>query len=308
MILQVQERRQAQAWAQVYPAGLPRLANTDVYFAFEQLTDGLVSLLGGLAGGAAQPTFAYTHLMPPHAPYLPTRQFAGRFKDDGLSPQEIKRHKLSDGVPQARLDQNRQAYDEFVLNMDAEFGRLIDQLRRSGVMDNSYVIFTSDHGEMFERGANGHGTPLMFEALLNIPLIISAPGQRTRQDVHDLTSTVDLLPSLLHLAGRPIPDWAHGRVLPGLGGQPALPRRIYSVEAKANAAYAPLRKASLAVFQDRFKLVHYLGYRYGKDVYEFYDLQDDPGELNNLFPSHPMAAEMRADLDAQQNAADQAYR
>jgi arylsulfatase A-like enzyme len=308
MILQVQERRQAQAWAQTYPEGLPRLANTDIYFAFEKLTDGLMGLLSSLP----QPTFAYTHLMPPHAPYLPTQAFAGRFKDDGWQPDEIKRHKLGEGVPQARLNQNRQEYDEFVLNMDAEFGRLIQHLEKQGVLDNSYVIFTSDHGEMFERGTSGHGSPLMFEALLNIPLLISAPGQKERRDVHSLTSTVDLLPTMLHLAGQLIPDWAVGRLLPGLGRPGADDeqdpnRRIYSVEAKANPAYQPLRKASTAVLQERYKLTHYVGYRYGKDVYEFYDLKDDPGEMNNLFDEHPVAKELQADLDAQQARADEPY-
>ena len=301
--LQVRERTQAAAWRPVYPDGLPRLANTDVYFAFEQLTNGLIGLLSDLPA----PTFAYLHLMPPHAPYIPRQEFLGRFSD-GWQPQAKKKHRLAPGGSQERLDRLRQTYDEFLANLDAEFGRLVDHLERSGVLDNSYVIFTSDHGEMFERGVSGHSSPLLFEPGVRVPLIISAPGQRTRRDVHVLTSNVDLLPTLALLAGQPAPAWAAGRALPGLdpasdpAGDPQ--RSIFIVEAKANPAYAPLRKASLALIRGRLKLTHYFGYRYYRDEYELYDLEEDPEELNNRFDDHPDRDSLVAELREAQAQAD----
>jgi arylsulfatase A-like enzyme len=297
LALQVRSQVQTKAWAKTYPSGLPRLANTDVSFAFEQLTDGLMDLLTNLPA----PTFAYLHMIPPHAPYTPSRQFLGQFAD-GWEPDEIKKHRLAAGVSQKRLNELRQTYDEFVANLDAEFGRLLDHLERSGLLDNSYIIFTSDHGEMFERGASGHSLPLLFEPVIRVPLIISAPGQRRRQDIHTLTSNIDLLPSLLQLAGQPIPDWAQGRVLPGLSAAGSAAqaqsdeRSIFVVEAKANPAYSPLRKASLAMLKGPLKLVHYLGYRYYKDDYELYDLSQDPGELNNRVDDHPDARELVQEL------------
>ncbi len=200
----------------VYPTGLPRLANTDVYFALSQVMDGVMALLDTLPS----PSFTYLHFMPPHAPYTPARPFLGMFAD-GWAPPSKKKHRLSPGVSEQRLNSLRDTYDEYVANLDAELGRLLDHLEASGMLDSSYLIFTSDHGELFERGASGHSTPLVFEPLIRIPLLISAPGQSQRQDVHALTSNVDLLPSLLQIAGLPLPDWCEGQPLPALAGSPA---------------------------------------------------------------------------------------
>ena len=282
----------------VYPSGLPRLANTDVYFTLAQVMDGVMELLDSLPS----PSFTYLHFMPPHAPYMPARPFLGMFAD-GWTPPSKKKHRLSPGVSEQRLNSLRDTYDEYVANLDAEFGRLLDHLQASGLLDSSYLIFSSDHGELFERGASGHSTPLVFEPLIRIPLLISAPGQSQRQDVHALTSNVDLLPSLLQIAGLPLPDWCEGQLLPGLAGapasDPASSRDIYVVEAKANPAYEPLHKATLVLIRDQYKLVHYLGYKSYSNAYELYDLSSDPEELRNLYPDHPVARELQDELDSQ---------
>jgi arylsulfatase A-like enzyme len=283
----------------VYPEGLPRLANTDVYFALAQVMDGVM----GLLDSQPAPSFTYLHFMPPHAPYMPARPYFGMFAD-GWAPPVKKKHRLSPGVSEERLTELRDSYDAYVANLDAEFGRLLDHLEASGLLDTSYLIFSSDHGELFERGASGHSTPLVFEPVIHVPLLISAPGQRQRQDVHDLTSNVDLLPSLLKLNNLAQPDWIEGQPLPGFGGEApgngvAATRDIYVVEAKANPAYQPLHKATVVLIRDRYKLVHYLGYKSYNDVYEFYDLGNDPEELQNLYPDHPAARELQAELDRQ---------
>ncbi len=286
----------------IYPSGLPRLANTDVYFALSQVMDGVMGMLDALPA----PSFTYLHFMPPHAPYMPARPFTGMFAD-GWAPPVKKKHRLSPGVSEERLTSLRDTYDEYVANLDAEFGRLLDHLEASGLLDTSYLIFSSDHGELFERGASGHSTPLVFEPVIHVPLIISAPGQRQRQDVTALTSNVDLLPSLLNIAGLPVPDWCEGRPLPGLGGDAPSSRDVFVVEAKANPAYEPLHKATLALLRDGYKLVHYLGYKSYNDVYEFYDLANDPEELQNLYPDHPAAKELQAELDRQLARVNQRY-
>jgi arylsulfatase len=275
-----------------YPGGLPRLANTDVYMDLSEVMDGVMDLLDQLPS----PGFTYLHFMPPHMPYMPARPYIGLF-DDSWEPPEIKKHRLSSGVPQTRLNTLRKSYDEFIANLDAEFGRLLDHLEKRGQLENSYVIFTSDHGEFFERGATGHSTPLVFEPVIRVPLVIHAPGQRERRDVHTLTSNVDLLPSLINVAGLPLPDWCEGFPLPGMGGQDRSDRGIFVVEAKANAAFEPLHKATIAFMRGNYKLVHYMGYKYYRDEYEFYDLDNDPEELLNLYPDHPLSKEMRLELD-----------
>jgi len=276
-----------------YPSGPPRLANTDVYFDLSQVMDGVIDMLDGLP----QPHFTYLHFMPPHMPYVPTRQFIDLF-DDGWAPAPKKKHRLSPGVPEARLNSLRKNYDEFVANLDFEFGRLMDHLESRGLLEDSYVIFTSDHGEMFERGISGHSNPFVFEPGIRVPLVIHTPGQHDRQDVDVLTSNVDLLPSFAWIAGQPLPGWYEGQLLPGIGGEDNPQRSIYVVEAKANPAFGPLRKATLAILRGNYKLIHYLGYKNYSDNYEFYDLKNDPEELRDLGLDHPVAKELRLDLDA----------
>lgn len=295
-------RRQAARLAETHPDGLPRLANTDITFLLEELMDGVMELVGELS----TPFLAYFHLMPPHEPYLPTRQFRGLF-DDGWSPSAKKRHPLSPRVPEERLNARRQTYDEFIANADAELGRLLDYLEKSGLLETSYVIITSDHGELFERGAHGHSTPLLFEPVIRVPLVISAPRQAARQDIYSLTSNLDLLPSLARLAGLPVPAWSAGQPLPGLGGEESPDRSLFVVEAKRSPARLPLRKASLALLKGRLKLVHYQGYKGAEDNYELYDLENDPDEQANLYPSHPLSADLRHELDQAQQAADQPF-
>ena len=73
------------------------------------------------------------------------------------------------------------------------------------------VIFTADHGELFERGVVGHYCPLIYDPLAHIPLIISPPGRTERVDVQTATSSVDVLPTIARMAGLETPAWAEGR-------------------------------------------------------------------------------------------------
>jgi len=64
----------------------------------------------------------------------------------------------------------RRAYDEYIASLDNEFGRLLDFLESKGIFENSYVVVTSDHGELFERGERGHVSPLLYEAGIRVRL------------------------------------------------------------------------------------------------------------------------------------------
>ncbi len=267
------------------------MANTDVYFSLNQITDGVINLLSELP----MPFFTYIHFMPPHAPYMPTKPYLGLF-EDGWSPPVKKRHPLAPKTPTERLDSQRRRYDEYIANLDAEFGRLLDFMEESRLFENSYVIVTSDHGEMFERGVIGHSTPLLFEPVIRIPLIISSPGQTHRQDIHSLTSNIDILPTLLNIAHLPIPTWCEGKALPFTPEESDHQRSIFVIEAKKNPSFAPLTKATIALIKGQYKLVYYLGYRNYDHQYEFYDLENDPDEMENRYPAHPIAAEMQAEL------------
>jgi hypothetical protein len=266
-----------------YPLGVP---DATELFLLPDVVDGAIGLLKGIQ----QSTLTYFHFYPPHEPYTPTREFYGSFADGWETPDKPI-HDLSDKKYKVeRLRQERQYYDEFIASWDQEVARLFRFLEESGLTQNSYILVTSDHGEMFERGELGHWTPLLYDPVIHVPLIISAPGQTDRRDVHTLTSSVDLLPTIAHLTGNPIPGWAEGRLLPHLGGEEDEGRSIFSMDAKSNSSFTPLVNYSMCLTRDRHRLAYYC---YPKDQYqkfEFYDLDADPEEIKDLYPVRPSLA------------------
>jgi arylsulfatase A-like enzyme len=277
-------------FADAYPRGVPRLGN--MFFLLDHVMKGIE----GLIGNARQPFLAYFHLLPPHETYSPRRDFVDLF-DDGWTPLEKPSHFFDEGKSDEFLNQKRREYDEYIAYTDAEFGRLCNSLAQTGVLEDAYLVVTSDHGEMFERGIIQHNTPTLYEPVIRIPLLISRPGQRRREDVYTPTSCVDLLPTFLWITGREIPDWCEGQVLPKFGGEQAHDgRSIFSVEAKQNPAHALLTKATVALIRDRYKLIHYFGYDGYENEYELYDLANDPHEMEDL---HSSGLSVAADLQHQ---------
>ena len=145
-------------------------------------------------------------------------------------------------------------------------------------------MFTSDHGELFERGIWKHTTPALFQPIIRVPLLISSPNQKERIDVYSPTSTVDLLPTFLHMAGLEIPEWCEGEILPPYTStEPVEDRSVYVLEAKTNPKQAPLTKYSMALIKGQFKLVRYNGYPEVEEKFEMYNLKRDPGEVTDIF-------------------------
>ena len=285
-----------------YPLGLP---NSTELFLIEDVGDGAIRVLKGIQS----PTLAYFHFYPPHDPYCPTKQFYAKFRD-GWEPAEKPIHDLSEDKFDAdELNQNRRYYDEFLASWDHEVGRLFDFLNESGLRENSYIFITSDHGEMFERGIKGHYTKLMSDPLIHIPLIVSQPGQTARQDIHALTSSVDVLPTVANLLGQPVPPWAEGSLLPGLGGVEDEHRSIFSVDAKYNSAFAALRNFSISITRDRHRFIHYSFPKDKYEKFEFYELDSDPNELKDLYSSKPsLAVEMQDELTQKIEEVNSPYR
>lgn len=278
----VSDRVHAKEVKSNFPYGIPSANKEARYFLLEDAIDWLLSNLASLPN----PFLGYFHLMPPHEPYCPREEFVGRFSDSWSPPQK-RPHFFSDNISSDQLIAWRRHYDEFVAYADAEFGRLIDELERSGQLDNMILILTSDHGQLFERRIHGHITPVMYEPLLRVPLLISRPDQKKRKDVHSLTSAVDLLPSLLHIIGEPIPAWCEGKLLPGLGGKDSHDRQIFALEAKESSKWGVICKGTASVLKGPHKLIHYFGYPDYDDSDELYNLVDDPDERVNLTQTHP---------------------
>ncbi|MEW6406005.1 MAG: sulfatase-like hydrolase/transferase [Chloroflexota bacterium] len=266
-----------------YPRGLPRAGDHPIYFRLGDVFDGLSTVVSEL--DPSGPYLAYFHLWAPHAPYRPTKHFDERFQDNFRSLRKPD-HRLGDHLQYYRLNNRRQNYDEFIANVDAEFGRLIGTLESKGLLDNSFIVVTSDHGESFERGIEGHVTKVLYEPLTHIPLLIAAPRQTERRDIFVPTNNVDVLPTLLNAVGLKVPDWSEGAILPGLGGTEDPQRSTFTMEAKGNPAYASLTKATIAMIKGNHKIVFYTGYE-AEDSFEVYDLEADYEELRDLYPAAP---------------------
>ena len=266
----------------IFPLGLPR-ALDDNYFLLEDAIDALGKQLIDLP----RPFLGYFHFMPPHGPYRTSFELINRFIHDGFKPVEKPEDIFSEGEPSEKILKERIKYDEFLLYVDKEFNRLFNYMETSGLLENTWVIFTSDHGEIFERGSIGHSSDALYQPQIRIPLLIFEPGRKTRMDVHTLTSAVDVLPTLSHVTGHNIPDWTEGVILPPYADtNPDPNRNVYVMKATKNDKYVPITHASMALIKGRYKLLYYFGdvERGIDEMVKLYDIEADPEELVDLYP------------------------
>lgn len=268
-----------------YPRGTPEVEGFTTY-TNEDIFSGVLRELRDLEE-RSEPYFSYFHLFSPHFPYKPGRRYWKLFEDDGFQPLEKPAHLMGPGLSETELASKRLLYDQQIAHVDAEFGNIVEKLSTDGVLDHSYLVVTSDHGEIFERGFYGHGGVFMYEPAIKIPLLISAPGQLTSREFYTPTGNVDLLPTLLSLAGKDTPAVLDGQVLPGFGGEENSDRAIYSMYAAQNSVFLPLKKAAISMHKGPHKLIAYFGYPSYDDVFEFYNLQDDPEEMHDLVQAEP---------------------
>ncbi len=283
----------ANVYGREFPHGIPNL--DDVYFILEDAINWLTSELPTLR----TPYLGYFHILPPHGPYDTRDDFIGKFQDD-FQPVAKPPSPFSEGYADEFINSNRMDYDEYLAYADAEFGLLYDALVQKKILDHTIVIVTADHGELFERGIVGHVTPVLYEPLIHIPLLISVPGQTQRQDVYSHTSAVDLLPTLAKLTGEPAPEWGEGKILPGFRDAPVQDdRSVFAVEAKSSPKQGALNQVTVAVIKGDYKLIYYKGYPQ-TPAPELFNLADDPEELHDLASTQPsMAAELQQEIEDQ---------
>lgn len=293
------------ALKQRFPRGIPSTGDVSSQFLLETAVDWIGARLARLS----RPFAAYFHLLPPHGPYNTSHEFYNRFRDDGLRPILKPEDLFTDAQSYETLLRRRTDYDEFILYVDDQFGRLYDSLEASGLLANTWVVLTSDHGEMFERGISAHSTEALYEPVIRIPLMIFEPGREKGMDIHAPTSAVDVLPTLAHVTGKPTPPWTEGVVIPPFGN--ADPNgRVFVVRAAKNDPTAPLTRASTAMIRNRYKLLYFFGYpEKGIDeLVKLYDLQGDPEEMTDLAGAYPDIAEsMLRELKDRIRETDQPY-
>jgi arylsulfatase A-like enzyme len=307
-IYQASLERKFARYESLFPRGLPNF-NIDNYYLLEDAINWLMDL----APAAPQPFLGYYHFLPPHNPYNTRVDFFQAFSKDGYILPLKPEHTFSDGQDYESTHREASSYDEYILYVDSEFARLYEGLEKSGLLENTWLILTADHGELFERGIIGHVTPALYHSIVHIPLMIFAPGQTARQDIYEFTSAVDVLPTVLHLTGRKyvFPDWSEGKVLPPFNNDTFdSDRGVFTIEADGIRYNQPMRFGSVSMIRDGYQLLYYFGYEeIGKgELVELYDLKTDPDELDNLVDARPELANSMLETIKQKIAeADRPY-
>jgi uncharacterized sulfatase len=246
-----------------------------------------------------QPFLFVASLDEPHGPFTCPPEFAEPFVDfrypigpaahDDLSnkPRYQQEWAASGG------DRRRRTQEDHIVHLlyfgcnsfaDMEIGRVVDAVDRYAP-DNTWIVYTSDHGDML--GAHGlHAkAAAVYEEIAHIPLIVRPPrgasgvaAAGTR--VPELVSHIDVLPTLLDLAGARVPPALEGMSLaPQLRGERGDPDRAVFVEfnrfaaqGDGNGGFTPMR----AIVKRHYKLNVYL-----HDTDELYDVETDPAEVDN---------------------------
>lgn len=186
------------------------------------------------------------------------------------------------------------AYYAMIELIDHQFGRLIRTLDAMGQLDNTVIVFMSDHGELLGDHGLIYKGCRFFEGLVHVPLIVSWPERFHSELVSDaLVEMVDIAPTLLETAGLDVPAAMQGRSLTKLLTGAADPHRHrgHVVAEYRDALALPNGSHGSMYFDGRHKMVVYHGLGLG----ELYDLDADPGEFDNLWDD-PAAAVLKAGL------------
>ncbi|GMR24202.1 MAG: hypothetical protein BMS9Abin37_2720 [Acidobacteriota bacterium] len=212
-----------------------------------------------------EPYFAFIHLYDPHVPYAPPQPFRDEHRED--------------------------LYTGEIAYVDAALGRFWNTLRAEGLLDNTLVLFTSDHGEALgEHGESSHGM-FAYEATLRVPLIATWEGvlpAGTR--VPSRVRLIDVAPSVTELLGLPaVSAYQGASLIPLIEGTASGHRESY-FEAMAfnlNRNWAPLT----GLYRGSEKFIDL-------PIPELYELDTDPGETTNIIASRAKTArDMREALE-----------
>lgn len=245
----------------------------------------------------------------PHPPYDPVASYAQRYLEDPRLPVPDPQPADVDDLPAflkakrvhdskvdhdavlwsmnptpAQLRRLRAYYLANVSMIDEALGRLLAVLDRKGYLDESLIVFTSDHGEALgEHGLVQKWS--MYDTVTRVPAIVWAPGEVTQgRRESGLVQLFDLGATVLDWAGAPMPPACQARSLvPALRGEAWAGRDMVFAEQAGDVA---LTGASLFTMarDARYKLMHITGSEEG----QLFDLQADPHEMCNLWrePAH----------------------
>jgi len=248
-----------------------------------------------------KPFFMYVAFNAPHDPRQSPQEFVDRYPLKRMAvPQNFLPeypHKDAMGCGAALRDEklapfprtehsvrvHRREYYALITHLDAQIGRILDALEKSGQADNTWIFFTADHGL-----AVGHhgliGKQNMYDDSVRVPFVVAGPGVKAGAKISAPIYLQDVMATALDLAGAPKPEEVEFHsLLPLLHGEksPAARAAIYG-------AYLDLQRA---VTHDGWKLIAYPK----APALRLYRLTEDPGEMYDL-AAEPAHAERRRAL------------
>jgi arylsulfatase A-like enzyme/Tfp pilus assembly protein PilF len=218
----------------------------------EVVVDKAIAWLGGQS---RRPFFLWVHVFDPHSPYDPPPPFREKYA----------------GRP----------YDGEVAYTDRELGRLFAAVAGKSPEDTLIAVM-SDHGEsLSDHGEYTHGV-FLYDSTVRIAFLLAGPGVPKSMRVKQQARTVDVLPTVLELMGIQTPAGVQGASLtPAFRGKPLSTSDAYleTLYPKINMDWAELR----GIRASRWKYIR-------APKAELYDLQQDPGETDNVIGNHPTEA------------------
>ena len=183
-------------------------------------------------------------------------------------------------IPEERIRRARSAYYGMVTELDAMIGEVLDTLEQTGQLENTLVVYTSDHGEMLGEHGLWFKNNLL-EGAARVPMILGGAGLPAGMEIEAPVSHVDLIATLLDFAGMAQPS--------GLRGHSLLPMMQGSRSPQPEFVYAESHSegnctGSFMIRKGDWKYIYFAWY----DDKVLFNLKEDPGEINNLAndPAH----------------------
>ncbi len=226
------------------------------------------------------PWHLFVSFVGPHNPFDPPTEYADRWRDAEV-PAPVERNWEGKPACHARKDKGfspehvavtRRQYAAAIEAIDDQVGQILDALEDRGWLEDTVILFSSDHGEML--GDHGCYTKAMpYEGCLRVPLIAAGPGIAAGEVCEAPVELIDLNPTLCELAGldrqENLDAWSFAPVLRG------------ETSEHRSECVSMLRHFRL-VRTERYKFVENIN-----DLDELYDLRADPGEQRNIAPGNP---------------------
>jgi arylsulfatase A-like enzyme len=283
----------------------------------EELIDELRSWIRWHAGTRF---FLYLHLVDPHAPYQPLDECLAEVgepvPEDFPGQQVLESYKKAamggltldkqgalkpDPFPEGHIRQFEGLYDASILTGDVYLAALVEELEESDLLDETIVVFTSDHGEEWlEHGQLTHGQSVHRE-LVHVPLVMAGPGLPSGVQVDTPVSNRHLAPTLARIGGGELA--AAGDALDLTAPSEVPQRAVYFATTHGSWNGRKGRQPIYGVREGRWAL-HYApqGSDFGVPAAQapeggqvkLYDLEADPGEQRDVSAQHPeVAARLR---------------